>query len=80
MLRSEEVATPARSRAPRGSRYACVARGDLRRYAPHLFISISYDSLSFSTEFNRASAIEAWRFSSLSWTEMTDIALAFAGR
>jgi len=56
MLRTEEAATPARSSAPRRSRYACVARVDLRRYAPHLFISISYDSLSFSTEFNRASA------------------------
>jgi len=80
MLRTEEVATPARSGAPRRSRHACVARGDLRRNAPHLFISISYDSLSFSTEFNRASAIEAWRFSSLSWPEMSDIAPAFAGR
>jgi len=80
MLRTEEVAKPGRSSAPHRSRYACVARGDLRRYAPHLFIGISYDSLSFSTEFNRASAIEAWRFSSLSWPKMTDIALAFAGR
>jgi hypothetical protein len=80
MLRTEEVATPARSSALRRSRYACVARGDLRRYAPHLFISISYESLSFSTQFLRASAIEAWRFSSLSWPEMTDIARAFAGR
>ena len=80
MLRTEEVATPARSSVPRRSRYACVERGDLRRYAPRLFISISYDSLSISTEFNRASAIEAWRFSNLSWPEMSDIALAFAGR
>jgi hypothetical protein len=80
MLRTEEVATPARSSALRRSRYACVARGDLRRYAPHLFISISDESLSFSTQFLRASAIEAWRFSSLSWPEMTDIARAFAGR
>jgi len=59
MLRTEEVATPARSSVPRRSRYACVERGDLRRYAPHLFISISYDSVSFSAEFLRASAIEA---------------------
>ena len=80
MLRCEEVVTPAGSSAPRRSRYAWVPRGDLRRYAPHLFISISYDSLSFSTEFSRASAIEAWRFSNLSWPEMTDIAHAFAGR
>jgi len=80
MLRTEEVATPPRSSAPRRSRYACVERGDLRRYAPRLFISISYDSVSFSTEFLRASAIEAWRFSNLSWPEMTDIAHAFAGR
>ena len=80
MLRTEEAATPASSSAPRRSRYACVARGDLRRYAPHLFIGISYDSLSFATEFNRASAIEAWRFSYLSWPEATDIARAFAGR
>ena len=79
MLRTEEVATPVRSSAPRRSRYACVAREDLRRHAPRLFISISYDSLSFSTEFNRASAIEAWRLSGLSWPEMTDIARAFAG-
>jgi len=80
MLRTEEVATPARPSPPRRSRYARVERGDLRRYAPHLFISISYDSLSYSTEFNRASAIEAWRFSYLSWPEATDIARAFAGR
>ena len=78
MLRSEEVATPARSSAPRQSRYDCVARGDLRRYAPHLFISISYSPSP--PNFNRASAIEAWRFSSLSWAEMSDIARAFAGR
>ena len=80
MLRCEEVVTPAGSSAPRRSRYAYVAREDLRRYAPHLFIGISYDSLSFSIEFNRASAIEAWRFSGLSWPEMSDIARAFAGR
>ena len=80
MLLTEEVAPPAPSSATRRSRYACVARGDLRRCAPHLFISISHDSLFFSTEFNRARAIEAWRFSNLSWPEATDIALASAGR
>jgi len=66
MLRTEEITTPARFSTLRRSRYACVAREELRRYAPHLFISISYDSVFFSTESNRASAIEAWRFSSLS--------------
>ena len=64
MLRTEEVATPARSGAPRRSRYACVAREDLRRYAPHLFISISYGLLTRPV---RAWLNQGFRFFGACW-------------